>query len=240
MSEVYFARSRHFYLGPCDSADRSSRHHVPSHVLARTPRLTADKRARSLLVVSTKPNYFAALHSRVLVDESSAQAPPFFLGIDLGGTNIKSGVVDNNGRPLSSVSVPTHADAGPVAGLDSLVAAGELAVKESGLRWDLIESVGLGSPGTMDLKAGMLLDPPNLPGWSNLPIRQLLSTRLTKPTVLQNDANAASYGEYWTGAGKEAHSLVMFTLGTGIGCGIVVDARSSRGGTAMEASAAIS
>ncbi len=150
-------------------------------------------------------------------------SPPFFLGIDLGGTNIKSGVVDNNGRPLSSVSVATQADRGPVVGLDNLVAAAELAVKASGLSWDKIESVGLGSPGTMDLALGMLLDPPNLPGWTDLPIRQLLSTRLTKPTVLQNDANAASYGEYWTGAGKESHSLVMFTLGTGIGCGIVVD-----------------
>ena len=150
-------------------------------------------------------------------------SPPFFLGIDLGGTNIKSGVVDNNGRPLSSVSVATQADRGPVVGVDNLVAAGELAVKQSGVGWDQIESVGLGSPGTMDLKHGMLLDPPNLPGWTNLPIRQLLATRLTKPTVLQNDANAAAYGEYWTGAGRGAHSLVMFTLGTGIGCGIVVD-----------------
>jgi glucokinase len=154
---------------------------------------------------------------------SEPPSPPFFLGIDLGGTNIKSGVVDNNGRPLSSVSLATHADKGPVVGLNNLVAAGELAVKESGLGWDRIESVGLGSPGTMDLKLGMLLDPPNLPGWTNLPIRQLLSTRLTKPTILQNDANAAAYGEYWTGAGRGAHSLVMFTLGTGIGCGIVVD-----------------
>ncbi len=59
-------------------------------------------------------------------------SPPFFLGIDLGGTNIKSGVVDNNGRPLSSVSLPTLEVAGPVVGLDNLVAAGELAVKESG------------------------------------------------------------------------------------------------------------
>ncbi len=102
-------------------------------------------------------------------------SPPFFLGIDLGGTNIKSGVVDNNGRPLSSVSVATQADRGPVVGLDNLVAAGELAVKQSGVGWDQIESVGLGSPGTMDLKHGMLLDPPNLPGWINLPIRQLLA-----------------------------------------------------------------
>ena len=75
----------------------------------------------------------------------------------------------------------------------------------------------------MDLAAGMLLDPPNLPGWDNLPIRQLLADRLQKPTTLQNDANAASYGEFWVGAGKDHRSQVMFTLGTGIGCGIVVD-----------------
>ena len=99
-------------------------------------------------------------------------SPPFFVGIDLGGTNIKSGVVDNDGRPMSSVSVETHADKGPEVGLDHLVAAANQAVKKSGLDWDRIAAVGLGSPGTMDLAAGMLLDPPNLPGWSNLPIRQ--------------------------------------------------------------------
>jgi glucokinase len=75
----------------------------------------------------------------------------------------------------------------------------------------------------MDLQKGLLLDPPNLPGWDNLPIRQLLAARLQKPVAFQNDANAASYGEYWVGAAKDDRSLVMFTLGTGIGCGIVVD-----------------
>ncbi len=148
---------------------------------------------------------------------------PFYLGIDLGGTNIKSGVVDDNGRVLSTVSVATQADRGPQVGLDNLTDAGNRAVEASGLGWDQIAGVGLGSPGTMDLKAGMLLEPPNLPGWDNLPIRQLLSERLKKPTVLQNDGNAAAFGEFWTGAGKHAHSLVMFTLGTGIGCGIVID-----------------
>jgi glucokinase len=150
-------------------------------------------------------------------------SPPFFVGIDLGGTNIKSGVVDNEGRPMSSVSIATHADQGAQSGLDRLVEAARMAVKESGLNWDRIAAVGLGSPGTMDLQAGMLLDPPNLPGWDNFPIRQLLADRLQKPTTLQNDANAASYGEFWVGAGKNHHSQVMFTLGTGIGCGIVVD-----------------
>ena len=150
-------------------------------------------------------------------------SPPFFVGIDLGGTNIKSGVVDNEGRPMSSVSIETHADKGPEMGLDKLVEAANQAVKKSGLDWDRIAAVGLGSPGTMDLDAGMLLDPPNLPGWDNFPIRQRLADRLTKPVTFQNDANAASYGEYWVGAAKDDRSLVMFTLGTGIGCGIVVD-----------------
>jgi glucokinase len=150
-------------------------------------------------------------------------SPPFFVGIDLGGTNIKSGVVDNEGRPMSSVSIETHADKGAQVGLDNLVTAANQAVKKSGLDWDRIAAVGLGSPGTMDLEAGMLLEPPNLPGWDNFPIRQRLVDRLQKPVTFQNDANAASYGEYWVGAAKNDRSLVMFTLGTGIGCGIVVD-----------------
>jgi glucokinase len=160
--------------------------------------------------------------------------PPYYLGIDLGGTNVKSGVVDDEGRPLSSISVETHADRGPEAGLDTLAQAGRLAVEASGLPWDAIAAVGLGSPGTMDIPAGMLLEPPNLPGWNQLPIRQLLSKRLKKPTVLQNDANAAAYGEYWAGAARDARSMVMFTLGTGIGCGIVseghiIEGRHSHG-----------
>jgi glucokinase len=160
---------------------------------------------------------------------------PCFLGIDLGGTNIKSGVVGGDGRALSSISVKTQAEAGPKVGLDNLVAAGEAAVRASGLDWEAIVAVGLGSPGTMDIDAGLLLDPPNLPGWNNLPIRALLAERLHKPVVLQNDGNAAAYGEYWAGAGKNSHSLVMFTLGTGIGGGIViggqiVQGRHSHGG----------
>lgn len=162
-------------------------------------------------------------------------SPPFYLGIDLGGTNIKSGVVDDLGQPLSAISLATEADLGPGVGLDNLVAAGNQAVAEGGLEWDRIAAVGLGSPGTMDIDAGMLLEPPNLPGWDNLPIRQLLADRLKKPVVLQNDGNAAAFGEYWAGAGRNTHSLVMFTLGTGVGGGIVVggtiiQGRHSHGG----------
>jgi glucokinase len=102
-------------------------------------------------------------------------------------------------------------------------------VTASGISWDQIAGVGLGSPGTMDLSRGMLLEPPNLPGWNQLPIRDLLAKKLGKPTVLQNDANAAGYGEYWAGAGRDTRSLVLFTLGTGIGCGIVEEGRIIEG-----------
>ena len=155
--------------------------------------------------------------------------PPFYLGIDLGGTNIKSGVVDDLGRPVSSVSVETNADRGPDTGIANLAEAGRLAVQASGLTMDEIVAVGLGSPGMMDIPAGMLTDPPNLPGWNNLPIRQRLAEALRKQTVLQNDANAAAFGEYWVGAGRNTRSLVMFTLGTGIGCGIVEEGRILEG-----------
>jgi glucokinase len=156
-------------------------------------------------------------------------APRYYLGIDLGGTNIRSGVVDDLGNPLSAVSVETQADRGPEVGLDNLVAVGRQAVEQSGVSWDQIAAVGLGSPGTMDLEAGMLLDPPNLPGWNDFPIRKRLADRLARPTVLENDANAAAFGEFWVGGGRGTRSLVMFTLGTGIGCGIVVEGRILEG-----------
>jgi glucokinase len=160
---------------------------------------------------------------------SSARRPPYYLGIDLGGTNIKSGVVDDEGRALSFVHRATQPELGPEAGIDHLAEAARRAVEASGLSWDDIVAVGLGSPGTMDIKEGLLLDPPNLPGWVNWPICQKLSERLGKPTILQNDANAAAYGEYWAGAGRGTESLILFTLGTGIGGGIIDHGRIIEG-----------
>ena len=150
------------------------------------------------------------------------QTGPFYLGVDVGGTNIKAGVVDDRGESLSCVSVPTEAAKGPDVGVENISTAVEMALSESKLSLDDIRAIGLATPGTMDIPAGMLLDPPNLPGWTNFPIRQRVAERCNKPTVLQNDANAAAYGEYWVGTGRTAHSLVLWTLGTGIGCGIIV------------------
>jgi glucokinase len=147
---------------------------------------------------------------------------PFWLGVDVGGTNLKAGVVDDRGAPLSQVIRPTEAGRGPEVGIDNIVQTLETAISQCGLGRDDIAGVGLATPGTMDIPAGMLLDPPNLPGWKNVPIRQLVSDRVGLPTILQNDANAAAYGEFWAGAARDARSLVFWTLGTGVGCGIII------------------
>ena len=155
-------------------------------------------------------------------DMSVQSSPgPFYLGIDVGGTNIKAGVVDHDGKSLSHVSVPTAAARGPQVGVENIGRAGEQAIAASGLTRSEIRGVGLATPGTMDIPAGMLLDPPNLPGWTNFPVEARVAERLQIQTVLQNDANAAAYGEFWAGAARGTKSLVFWTLGTGIGCGII-------------------
>jgi glucokinase len=85
-----------------------------------------------------------------------------------------------------------------------------------------IAAIGVATPGTMDLAAGVILDPPNLKPWQNVPVRQYINEALKLPTAFQNDANAAAFGEYWAGAGRGAHSMVLYTLGTGVGGGIVI------------------
>jgi len=146
-----------------------------------------------------------------------------FLGLDLGGTNVKAGVVDDDGNVISSCSVPTDAVLGPDAGVQNIVNVGQKAIAAANLSIEQISAVGLATPGTMDIPRGMLLDPPNLPGWSNYPIRDRVAAELKRPTILQNDANAAAYGEYWAGSAKDVRSLLFYTLGTGLGGGVIVD-----------------
>lgn len=148
---------------------------------------------------------------------------PLFLGLDLGGTNVKAGVVDDGGNVLSSVSLPTEGRSGPDHGVRQIAAAGRLAVAKAGQSLEDIAAVGLATPGTMDIPSGMLIDPTNLPGWTNYPIRRNVALELGRPTILQNDANAAAYGEYWAGQARHARSLAFYTLGTGLGGGLIVE-----------------
>jgi glucokinase len=148
--------------------------------------------------------------------------PLLYVGVDVGGTNIKGGVVDDTGRPLSSVSLATEAYKGQEHGLERMCETVRQAVATAGLRLGQIAAIGVATPGTMDIPAGLILDPPNLKPWHNVPVRQHVHDTFGVPTAFQNDANAAAYGEYWAGAGKGAHSMVLFTLGTGVGCGIIL------------------
>ncbi|MEW6357105.1 MAG: ROK family protein [Planctomycetota bacterium] len=145
------------------------------------------------------------------------------IGIDLGGTNIKAGVVDLKGKVVRSGSIPSEVEKGREAVAKNICRAAEKVMKQAGVKLRNVRGVGLGVPGTLDLKAGVILFSPNLPCLNEAPIRDLVSERLGAPVVLENDANAAAWGEKWAGVGRGVHSLVMFTLGTGIGGGIIID-----------------
>jgi glucokinase len=148
---------------------------------------------------------------------------PYFVGVDVGGQSIKGGVVDDRGKALSSITVPTEAAKGQEHGLEQMCEAVRRAVAAAKLQLADIAAIGIATPGTMDIPAGVILDPPNLRPWRNVPVRRHLEEAFGKPTAFQNDANAAAYGEYWCGAGQSARSMVLFTLGTGIGCGIIIN-----------------
>jgi glucokinase len=152
---------------------------------------------------------------------AEAQAP-FFLGVDVGGTNIKIGAVDDLGRPLASTHIATEAEQGPDAAIGRVAQTIDDLLAELKLEKKSIARVGLGTPGTMDIARGILLSPGNLPGWWNFAIRDALMNACGLPVTFANDARAATYGEYWVGSGRVLHSMVMFTLGTGVGGGIVI------------------
>jgi glucokinase len=148
--------------------------------------------------------------------------PPFFVGVDLGGTNVKLGVVDDLGRPLSQVSIATQVPQGPEDGVRRMGAAVLQAIEEARLQPAQVTTVGLGVPGILDKEAGLLLSPVNLPGWWNFPLRDRLRDACGLPVSQFNDGAAAGYAEFWVGAGRAFKSMVLFTLGTGVGGSIIV------------------
>ncbi len=159
--------------------------------------------------------------SRKIIPRKDAK-DPFYVGVDLGGTTVKVGVVDDLGQSLSWLSIPTEKEKGPEDATARMAAAVEDAIHQAGLTSSDVASVGLGSPGTMDILAGTLIFPVNLKGWEGFPIRGRLGDLCGLDVAFSNDAAAAAYGEYWIGSGRAFHSMILLTLGTGIGCGIII------------------
>lgn len=146
-----------------------------------------------------------------------------FVGIDLGGTNIKVGVLNDAGETLAYLSTPTYVERGPEDATKRMAATVHAAIKEAGLNSAQIAQVGLGSPGTLDIPSGSLVRPSNLPGWDFYPIRDELSKYSGLPVTFAHDGPAAAFAEYWVGTGKNEPGLIVLTLGTGVGCGIVLN-----------------
>lgn len=146
---------------------------------------------------------------------------PYFLGIDVGGTNIKIGLLDNRGRTLAFASIPTNETEGPQQAIDRTAAACRGLAEQLGIPMTSVVRAGLGAPGPMCLRRGMMLDPVNLPHWHHFAIQQALSEALHMQVSFVNDANAAAFGEFWVGTGETYESLALFTLGTGVGGGLI-------------------
>ena len=146
----------------------------------------------------------------------------YYIGIDLGGTNIKAGVVSEDFEIVAKATCKTDLPRpGEEICADMAKVALE-AVKEAGLTLDDIEAVGIGTPGTANSATGVIEYSNNL-GFLNFPVVKLMRTHIDKPCYVENDANAAAYGEFVAGAAKGANDAVCITLGTGVGGGIIIN-----------------
>lgn len=153
------------------------------------------------------------------------------IGIDLGATRIKIGLVDSKARISYRREVDTPSRSKRIDIVNSIVYNVEDLIKEAGLKKKEIAGVGIGVPGPVDFKEGVVRYFPNIKGWKNVPLRSILEKRLKINVALDNDVNAMTLGEHRFGAGRGAVNLVCLTLGTGVGGGIIIDGDIYRGST---------
>lgn len=151
----------------------------------------------------------------------------YSIGVDLGGTNLRAAAIDRQGKILEKISGSVQYSSGREAILGNIVAAIQEVISRVG-QSNLV-GVGIGIPGFIRMETGVVLGSANLPGFDGYPVRDEIQRRLGTPIILENDANAAALGEKWMGAGKAVNDLVLLTLGTGIGGGIISDGKILHG-----------
>lgn len=155
-----------------------------------------------------------------------------FIGVDVGGTNLAAGAVDEQGRLLSKISIPTPADSGGELLCREILRAARLASQQAGFPLERAARLGLGIPGAVDRARGLVLHMPNLSG-KELALGQMLEKACGVPVVLENDANCAAIGEYTAGAARGCRTAMVITLGTGVGAGLIVDGALYTGADGM-------
>ncbi len=161
--------------------------------------------------------------------------PPYVLAVDLGGTQIRAALCDPQGQILRRIAHPTQAAEGPDAVIKRLIDT--IGEAMGGTPTDQIAGIGIGAPGPLNPVTGIVLEAPNLPGWVNVPLRNLISAAFRLPTFLGNDANLAGLAEYTFGAGRGLRDMIYLTISTGVGSGIIVDGQMLLGANGLGAEA---
>jgi glucokinase len=151
----------------------------------------------------------------------------YAIGVDLGGTNLRAAAVSRGGKMLNKIAGSTPVGAGRNAVIADMVVA--IETLQSGLSGQKLAGVGVGVPGFILMDKGIVVGAPNLPEFDNYPVRDEIEKRLGAKVILENDANAAALGEKWMGAGRDVNELILLTLGTGIGGGIIIGGNILRG-----------
>src|SRR6478672_10949111 len=154
------------------------------------------------------------------------------IGVDLGGTNLRIAAVDSSGKVLEKITTSTQVARGRDQVIDEMCTAILEVVGKQRSAGELA-GIGIGVPGIIEMQTGTLRDSPNLPGWHNYPVRDEIERRLKTTVVLENDANVAALGEKWLGAATAVDDMIMLTLGTGVGGGIVLEGKIWHGMTGM-------
>ncbi len=176
-----------------------------------------------------------ANHSMQEKTMSNQQNLPLVVGVDLGGTHIRAAVLQGS-RLHSRVSLLTGENPTPDRVLPRAYGAIQQALDEADLTLDQIAGIGVSTPGPLNNRTGVIYSPPNLPGWANVPLRDLIQQHFRAPVLVENDAHAAGLGEYMFGAGQGSRYMVYLTVSTGIGGGVIIDGKILEGanGTAGE------
>lgn len=155
------------------------------------------------------------------------------IGVDLGGTNLRTALLNADGDILDRSKEATQAAEGHERVIAKLTASIERQRRNAMDRGLSVTAVGVGAPGVIRAGRGVVVKSPNFPDWNDLPLKELLERSLRLPVCVENDANAAALGEHWRGAGKGIDSMILLTLGTGVGGGIILGGRIWRGADGM-------